>query len=602
MSFSKYFTQKELEAALEEIVTDLQNNDESQHIDAVYIPPDVDTLTDEEDINYENNLQEFEEPTDIVGTFELHLPEYTNQSCTNQSCTLLTNEAQWDSSDDETLESKRRRLLSANERLASTVKWKKGQIEYTHAPISDEFQSREKLKNRLSGKTLLEIFFMFFDDEVIDLVLNFSVKYAQDNNRHEFLLSKNEFLNFIGILLFSGYHSLPHIQHYWSTDEDKGINLIKKCMSRNRFQFIKQNLHLSNNNLLDKNDKFAKVRPFFNAINQKNIQFGIFSHNLSIDEQMVPYFGRHTCKMFIKGKPVRFGFKLWCLCSSDGYLFYSLPYSGAQNQTHSSLGLGGDVVMSLLSVVDKPVNHQIFFDNFFSSFKLLVHLKNNGYFATGTIRENRTNKCPIENSKSFGKKVRGSYISAYESESKVSIVRWHDNSVVTVASNVYSVDPVQNVKRYSRKQRKDIYIPQPYVIAQYNEYMGGVDLHDNGIANYRCQVFGKKWWWPLFCNSLDSLVVNAWKLYNVVNEKKISQVDFKSYVALRLLKTDKTIIQRNLALPIDELRYDNKGHLIIPHTNKVRRRCRICHSHTIYICNKCNVHLHNSCFAQYHQK
>ncbi|XP_066261379.1 uncharacterized protein [Euwallacea similis] len=103
MSFSKYFTQKELEAALEEIVTDLQNNDESQHIDAVYIPPDVDTLTDEENINDENNLQEFEEPTDIVGTFELHLPEYTNQSCTNQSCTLLTNEAQWDSSDDETL-------------------------------------------------------------------------------------------------------------------------------------------------------------------------------------------------------------------------------------------------------------------------------------------------------------------------------------------------------------------------------------------------------------------------------------------------------------------------------------------------------------------
>ncbi|XP_066261335.1 uncharacterized protein [Euwallacea similis] len=109
MSFSKYFTQKELEAALEEIVTDLQNNDESQKIifseliDAVYIPPDVDTLTDEENINDENNLQEFEEPTDIVGTFELHLPEYTNQSCTNQSCTLLTNEAQWDSSDDETL-------------------------------------------------------------------------------------------------------------------------------------------------------------------------------------------------------------------------------------------------------------------------------------------------------------------------------------------------------------------------------------------------------------------------------------------------------------------------------------------------------------------
>nr|CAH7746854.1 unnamed protein product [Callosobruchus chinensis] len=48
-------------------------------------------------------------------------------------------------------------------------------------------------------------------------------------------------------------------------------------------------------------------------INEKNMQFGIFSHNLSIDEEMVTYFGRHSCKMFMKGKPIRFGFKLRCL-------------------------------------------------------------------------------------------------------------------------------------------------------------------------------------------------------------------------------------------------------------------------------------------------
>lgn len=418
----------------------------------------------------ESNFREVQEPHDIVGTFELHVPK--SAECLDQSSSLCTaaSAPDFDSSDDETLESKRRRLLPTKDHQAFEVKWKKGQIEYTHTPISEEFRSREELKNKLSGKSPLELFFAFFDDGVIDLILNFSLKYAQDNNRHEFSLSKNELLNFIGILLFSGYHSLPQIQHYWSTDEDKGIDIIKKCMSRNRFQSIKQNLHLSDNNLLDKNDKYAKIRPFFDVINKKRLQFGIFAFNLSIDEQMVPYFGRHSCKMFIKGKPVRFGFKIWCLCSSDGYLFYSLPYGGSENGIHSALGLGGDVVMSLLSVIDKPVNHQIFFDNFFSSFKLFVHLKNKGFFATGTIRENRTTKCPIENSKSFGKRDRGSYISTYESDSKVSIVRWNDNSVVTVASNVYSVDPIHNVKRYNRKQRKDVYIPQPNVVFQYNKY------------------------------------------------------------------------------------------------------------------------------------
>nr|CAH7751536.1 unnamed protein product [Callosobruchus chinensis] len=69
-------------------------------------------------------------------------------------------------------------------------------------------------------------------------------------------------------------------------------------------------------------------------------------------------------------KPVRFRFKLWCLCSSDGYLFYSTPYGVAQNQTHSNLALA------------KPVNHQIFFDNFFHHSNSSYILQNNGYFVT----------------------------------------------------------------------------------------------------------------------------------------------------------------------------------------------------------------------------
>nr|CAH7726403.1 unnamed protein product [Callosobruchus chinensis] len=127
----------------------------------------------------------------------------------------------------------------------------------------------------------------------------------------------------------SGYHTLPRIQHYWSTEEDKGIDLVKRCMSRNRFQSIKQNLHLSDNSILDKNVKISKVRPFSDVITKK-----IYSL---------------MNKWYITlaaSKPVRFRFKLWCLCSSDGYLFYSTPYGVAQNQTHSNLGLGGDVVLS----------------------------------------------------------------------------------------------------------------------------------------------------------------------------------------------------------------------------------------------------------------
>jgi hypothetical protein len=63
-------------------------------------------------------------------------------------------------------------------------------------------------------------------------------------------------------------------------------------MNRNTFRAIKGNLHLSEYNNLDKNDKFSKLRPIFTSLNERFLQFGIFTHNLSIGEQMVPYFGR----------------------------------------------------------------------------------------------------------------------------------------------------------------------------------------------------------------------------------------------------------------------------------------------------------------------
>lgn len=115
-----------------------------------------------------------------------------------------------------------------------------------------------------------------------------------------------------------------------------------------------------------------------------------------------------------------------------------------------------------------------------------------GYLCTGTIRDNRINSCPLEPIKSISKKGRNTY-DCYDKKSKISLVRWNDNSVVTVCSNTYNVHPLKLVKWYNRKEKRDVHIPQPQVIAKSNQFMGGVDLHDIGVAKYRCQVFGKKW-------------------------------------------------------------------------------------------------------------
>ncbi|KRY70210.1 PiggyBac transposable element-derived protein 3 [Trichinella pseudospiralis] len=53
-----------------------------------------------------------------------------------------------------------------------------------------------------------------------------------------------------------------------------------------------------------------------------NLEFIVFHGYLSIDKSMIPYFGHHFAKMYNEGKFIRFGYKIWMLCSSDDYSYY----------------------------------------------------------------------------------------------------------------------------------------------------------------------------------------------------------------------------------------------------------------------------------------
>ncbi|KAF5295324.1 hypothetical protein FQA39_LY13189 [Lamprigera yunnana] len=117
----------------------------------------------------------------------------------------------------------------------------KGDVQIQSQPVAREDIEVEQLRNQLEGKSALDLFFMYFDEEVIDAIVAYSIKYAQDHNRHEFDFNHDDLLNFIGILILSGYHTLPQPQLYWSTDEDKGLDITKNCMSRNKFNSIKRN-------------------------------------------------------------------------------------------------------------------------------------------------------------------------------------------------------------------------------------------------------------------------------------------------------------------------------------------------------------------------
>ena len=74
---------------------------------------------------------------------------------------------------------------------------------------------------------------------------------------------------------------------------------------------------------------------------------------------------------------------------------------------------------------------------------------------------------PLQEKKSVEKKAIGRYEYKFEEEKEICVTRWNDNKAVTVGSNFIRVEPVANVSRFSRSERKHVQVEQPNLITDY---------------------------------------------------------------------------------------------------------------------------------------
>ena len=81
------------------------------------------------------------------------------------------------------------------------------------------------------------------------------------------------------------------------------------------------------------------------------------------------------------------------------------------------------MILQLLSTLPNQAiqSYSLYFDNFFTGLTLLDMLTEKGHYATGTIRENRTEKCPLEDHKTMKKKGRGAI--SMQAKSDIALVR-----------------------------------------------------------------------------------------------------------------------------------------------------------------------------------
>ena len=139
-------------------------------------------------------------------------------------------------------------------------------------------------------------------------------------------------------------------------------------------------------------------------------------------------------------KPIKWGFKWWCRCSSSGYLYETHLYLGKKQETEYNLA---ESVVLNLSQSLRDTYCTLYFDNFFSRHALIAKLFNDGIYGTGTVQPNRKMMPQLTDRKSM---KRGDI--HYQYSEKVICVKWKDNrGVVLLGSSIDGADDCSSAQR-----------------------------------------------------------------------------------------------------------------------------------------------------------
>lgn len=325
--------------------------------------------------------------------------------------------------------------------------------------------------------------------------------YGTQNGKN--LNIKNEnMLAFIGINFIMGYNRLPSWKDYWSTSPDLGVKLIAESMPRALFDKILVNLHCNDNTALPDNnkDKLYKIRPMIDKMNFVFKQHYFGTREVSVDESMIKFKGRSSLKQYNPMKPIKRGYKLWCLADQKGYIMNFKVYQGREELVNSSFekyGLGERVVLELTEHLWNQ-NREVYFDNYFSSTLLIQKLKVEKTLGCGTIRINQKGlPSEITSDKTLN---RGNHDSKYLSDG-TAFFKWKDSKPVHIISNFHGSETTTVTRK--EKNGTSHPVPCPTAVADYNRFTGDVDLADRLRALYNVERKSRKWWYRMFFGLID---------------------------------------------------------------------------------------------------
>lgn len=246
-------------------------------VDICQLPPDEPgNITEEEDI-LENDFEPVM-PKNVCGMIDITTSKYINQD-------KPIKEPQIDfSTENKRKIQKKRKLNRVNQKQSTTngdrlikkskteITWKKI-AEFKEPVKSNKARPILELCPNLINLSPIDIFFKTLPHEYIEHLVEMTKLYALQKGE-TIDISSDDILQFFGLLLLSGYHSVPKEDMYWNSAEDIAVPIVSTVMPRNRFRNIKKFFHLVDNNQLRKEEKLGKVTPIYTELSKNLQKFG----------------------------------------------------------------------------------------------------------------------------------------------------------------------------------------------------------------------------------------------------------------------------------------------------------------------------------------
>ncbi|XP_042882623.1 piggyBac transposable element-derived protein 2-like [Penaeus japonicus] len=473
----------------------------------------------------------------------------------------------------------------------------------------------------------------FFTTELMDDIVCQTNLYAQQKDANTaFTIDREEFMVYLGVMIYMSVCSLPCIEDYWCAETR--VPQVADVMSSKRFRAIRSSLHFNNNELArTSKDRFFKIRPVISSITEQFLCVPE-TPTQSVGEVMISYKESKAgnLRQYI---PAKSGFKLFCRASEDGFIHDILMYQGPEatfpchvttlNDKESKKLVCSKIVIALLKTLKNPSNSTIYADSFFTSLDLVDYIRREyGCRYVGTLRNNRVGNIPLMSMSDMEKKCVSRGTSDYCSFDGILALRWKGEKIVTIVSSADGVEPQSTIKRYinSAKAKKEVSCPS--VIKSYNGRMGGVDKSDLLTHLYNTPMRSRKWYVKIFGYALDLCICNAWICYkrdcDSLGEKTMTLKKFRLEIS-NFTRNHKQLANQSelqplrmpkrgqrAVIPTVEDRLDaSKPHL--PLFLSKRQTCKNCSKkgdvhRSRWICKQCSVALclsdARNCFATFH--